>query len=188
MRGWFGERYAHKMASKGIRSKIRAMGEQRTHPYFEIDRHDIPNVLEFMTNRNYWNEKRDMDYKIVWMPVEEYEKAIEKGFNMERIYSGREKFDNKIRDRLTERHLEEIKDLLRNKKVPMPHISYWVHDKFKDPSFDKIIFGQEGHHRAVASEELGEPIIPVFIMYPINKWEDYGRGYMTDYIKEELYG
>ena len=192
--GWKGESRRHSLARKGIKTGKAnggyAKGQEMTpteHPYFNLDKHDIPNVIEFMVNTDYWNEKRDMDYKIVWMPVEEYEKAIEKGFNKDLFWSGKEQLDYPIRDRITGEHLAKIMDIMESNKMPMPFISYWVHNKFEEPSYKKINFGQEGHHRAVASGELGEPIIPVVVIYPINKWEDYGKGYMTPFIRGELY-
>jgi len=186
MRGWYGERYAHKMASKGIRSKIKAMGDMKEHPYFVLDKHDTPNIVEFMVNEDYWEEKRDLKYKIIWMPVEEYERAIEYGFKIDNTISGKEQFGRPIRERISEEHLEKIKNVLRETPVAMPMISYKMHNKFKEPNYKDIQFDQEGHHRAVASEELGEPIIPVFVIYPIGKWQEYGKRYMTPYIEEEL--
>lgn len=187
MRGWYGDRYAHRLASKGVKTKMNSYGEITiNNPYFIIDKHDTPNVVEYMTNSKYWEEKRDLKSKIIWMPVEEYENAIEYGFKMDNIISGREPFGYPIRERISEAHLEKIKDILKKQPVAMPFISYKMHDKFKTPNINDIQFDQEGHHRVVASEKLGEPVIPVFVVYPIGDWQDYGKRFMTSYIREEL--
>jgi len=187
MKGWYGNRYAHKLASKGVKTNMNSYGKTAiNNPYFIIDKHDTPNIIEFMNNQNYWNEKRDLKSKIIWMPVERYEEAIEFGFKMDNFTSGREQFGLPIRERISESHIEKIKGILQETPVAMPYISYKMHDKFKTPNTNDIQFDQEGHHRAVASEELGEPIIPVFIIYPIGKWQDYGKRFMTPYMKEAI--
>lgn len=187
MKGWYGDRYAHKLASKGVKSKMSSYGEPlNNNPYFILDKHDIPNIVEYMTNSKYWEEKRDLKSKIIWMPVKEYERAIDFGFKLDNTISGREQFGLPIRERISEAHLEKIKDILREQSVAMPFISYKMHDKFKTPNINDIQFDQEGHHRAVASEQLGEPVIPVFVIYPIGNWQEYGKKFMTPYIREEL--
>lgn len=187
MKGWYGDRYAHKLASKGVKTKMNSYGETAiNNPYFILDKHDIPNIVEYMTNSKYWEEKRDLKSKIIWIPVERYEEAIEYGFKMDNTISGRKPFGYPIRERISEVHLEKIKDILKEQPVAMPFISYKMHDKFKKPNINDIQFDQEGHHRVVASGELGEPMIPVFVIYPIGDWQDYAKRFMTPYIKEAI--
>jgi len=185
-KGWFNNKYEHGLASRGIKTNINKDKANIINPFFILDKHDIPNIIEFMTDSEYWEDKRKLKSKIIWMPVEKYEEAIEYGFRIDNITSGREQFGYPIRKRITESHLEKIKDIMKNNKVAMPFISYKMHDNFKTPNMKDIQFNQEGHHRAVASEELGEPIIPVFVIYPIGDWQEYGKKFMTPYIKGEL--
>jgi len=184
---WKGESRRHSLARRGIRTvarNMRSKGEMRdiiNHPYFQAFKSDIPHLID----PEYYAEWKNQKFKIVYMPVEEYENAIRLGFwKYDGVYSS----DNTdLRKRLSKENIDYIKrDMLSGNKWTPPQLYYKVYCEFGEPDDCQSSFSQEGHHRAVASEELGESLIPVMIIYPTEEYQDETKEFMTPYIREAL--
>lgn len=185
--GWHRESRRHSLARRGIRTvpgNMRSRGEPKdiiNHPYFQAFKKNIPHLLE----PSYYADWKNERFKIVYMPVKEYENAIRLGFWKDQGI--RRANNDELRKRLFRENIDYIKkDMLLGNKWTPPQLYYKVYCEHGDSDECYASFGQEGHHRAVASEELGERIIPVMIVYPTEKYLDNAREFMTPYVQEAL--
>jgi len=154
----------------------------------EIDKDE-----EFLKQLDYWNmDKTDhgilndllsngqdgvLTYQIVQLTPQEYEDAIQYGFNKE--YSD-------IKWRIDEHKLKGLLERIKDgKKVRLPYLYYGIYRAFGDHT--KILgdFSQEGHHRAIISGMMGKETIPVMIAYPKSKgYQELVKQYMNPDIQE----
>jgi len=160
--------------------------------YFTTDT-GLPTHQNMMDNPLYFRDKKGIAWKIIWMTSEEYERAVYRGFDVEARLRGKQKAipeGMSVREfRIDRKHLEKIKNIMREKKIDMPYLRYHTYRSFHDRDQINQAFDQEGHHRVVAAEELGETHIPVFIEFPSDKkYFDIARPLMTQRIKAEIEG
>lgn len=147
------------------RSKHRS--ESQLQP-FDLTRTDMPYYDNMLAKPEYFRKNKGAAFKIVSLTPDEYEKAIEKGFNA--THGGTER----IQDRITEKYVNEYAQAMKDgAKFPLPVIEYqW--------NRDHLSFTQEGHHRAASARKLGLAKIPVMIVYPSNQGElEQARNGMT---------
>jgi len=193
--GWHNESHRHRLASMGISTNDRMIifssNGQPENKYFKMDT-GLPVHQDMMDNPEYFRKNKEIQWKIIWITADEYEEAISKGFKEESMVL-RNKYipDSEIRHRISEEHLEKIKNIMINLEkqgdgIDMPNLRYSTHYGYRSET-KKPYFDQEGHHRTVASRELGEEMIPVFIEFPteINDIE-LVKQYMTNKIKQKV--
>jgi len=188
---WHKESHRHRLASMGISTSDKASGIIKfkdenllDHPFFEMYKSATPHMNE----PKYYEEYKAQKLKIVYMTVEEYEEAIRLGF-----WKGGGDYKeniNELRARIKPDSLEfQKRVMLRGEKTFPPSLYYRMEGGTSITSKrESGSFNQEGHHRAVASEQLGEEIIPVAIIYPPEKYRHIIEEYMTPHIREKLYG
>ena len=182
--GWKGESRRHSLSRKGIKTNIddtkrlsvrnfvaRGNNDLIDNPFFTQERNTVPHLAEPKYYEKYKNQK----FTIIYMTISEYEEAIKKGFDNKQI--------SDIRSRIKPESVEWIKsDIMRGNKYSPPSLYYYATEYSGDISGT---FGQEGHHRAVASEELGKSIIPVMVLYPARHTEEVTK-FMTSKVRGEL--
>lgn len=166
------------------------LGESK---HFKTDSTGLPVHMDMMDNPKYFREKKGIAWKVILMTPEEYERAIYRGFNTESRLRGKERAipdQYTVREfRIDRSHLEKIKNIMREKKIDMPFLRYDVYRSYLNPGQALEAFSQEGHHRIVAAEELGETHIPVLIEFPSDRKEfDIVRPLITKRIKAEIEG
>lgn len=193
--GWKGESHRHRLAGMGINTNDRMIifssNGQPRNKYFKMDT-GLPIHQNMMENSEYFRKNKEIQWKIIWITADEYEEAISKGFKEESMLLRRKYIpDAQIRQRILPEHLEKIKNIMiklekEGSGIAMPHLRYSTHYGYNS-DIKKPYFDQEGHHRAVASKELGEEMIPVFIEYPTEPNDiELVEQYMTQDIKRKL--
>jgi len=189
--GWHNESHRHRLAGMGIKTARGSYDgiefpdrDILDHPFFEMYKSATPHMNE----PKYYEEYKAQKLKIVYMTVREYEEALRLGFWKD---GGDYKKDIvELRERIKPDSLEFQKHtMLRGEKTFPPSLFYRMDGgTSKTVQRESGSFNQEGHHRAVASEEMGEEIIPVAIIYPPEKYQYIIEKYMTPHIRGELYG
>lgn len=183
---WKGESRRHSLSRKGIKTNVdktkrlsvrnfvaRGNTDLVENPFFTQERNTVPHLAEPKYYEKYKNQK----FTIIYMTVSEYEEAILKGFDNENTID--------IRSRIKPENVEWLKkEMVGGKKSSPPSLYYYSRKGLSGDDYSGS-FGQEGHHRAIASEELGEPIIPVMILYPA-RHTDLVTKFMTSKVRSEL--
>jgi len=169
--GWYYESHRHSLSARGIKTVPRKMFMSSmgvpSSKFFKLDT-GIPKQQEMMDNPDYFREHKGIGWKIVWMSPEDYVEAIDVGFSE----GGRRDVGyGNVSQRLSKVHIEKIMGIMAGleelgEKMDMPYLRYDVY-------MGKPYFTQEGHHRVVASQLLGEERIPVFVEYPVDE-EEFG--------------
>jgi len=171
-KGWRGHPREHAMAARGISSRNISY-QTRAEPssdYFRLDT-GMPIHQNMMENPEYFREHKGIEWKIVWMSPDQYERAIDKGLRSEAELEGKEADFEDVSQRIVPSHLEEIERLMmklegEGKKIDMPSLRYATYVNRYHPEEPKPFFTQEGHHRTVAARNLGENLIPVLVEFP----------------------
>ena len=134
---------------------------------------NIPMYDEILDNPEYFREQKGYTGEIVWLSPKEYIEAIDKGFRESKGEGRHEYIEDRPIPKYVETAMAVMLELEDEGKVAMPLLDYGFWKGNPD-------FNQDGHHRAVASELLGEELIPVFVKYPTDK-EKFGivMNYMT---------
>jgi hypothetical protein len=167
---WKGESHRHKLARMGINTNPNKQSiDPVASKLFYMDEFDIPQLYDFIgdfpdsrykTRLEYQQKEKDRTAKIVWITPDEYEEAIHKGFMSFRPSN------MSIKERIMDVNIDKLVAIMKKHPVYMPMIRY---DIYYNGGIPKLFFGQEGHHRAVASKILGAKQIPVFVIYPYSK-------------------
>ena len=118
---------------------------------------DMPLFDNMLEKPEYFREEKGVQFQIVDLTPDEYMKfcAMGKGH----LPSGCAEDDIGVDGYLVERYAQ---DMRRGDIFPMPMLEY----KYSDFS-ERIIFSQEGRHRALAAKMIGLKTIPVLIVYPV---------------------
>lgn len=193
--GWRNESHRHRLAGMGIKTSnnmiVFSSSGLSENKYFKLDT-GLPVHQNMMENPEYFRKNKGIQWKIIWLTSDEYEDAIEKGFREEsRLLRGEIIPIQEIRERILPEHLEKIKGIMvdlenKGEGIEMPNLRYSTHYGYRS-EIKKPFFDQEGHHRAVASRELGENLIPVFIEYPTDQEDiELIEQYMTEDIKRKV--
>lgn len=179
--------------SKPTSEKPSSYPEWRTPEQFlpEIQA-DINQDQETLVQLDYWNRGKtdhgtlneliergtrdDLTFQIIDLTSEEYENAIQYGFEI----------DEDIKWRTDEDKLKKLLKVIRKgKKLNIPYLKYSIHPSFHDHNKTIGDFSQEGHHRSIISDMIGKETIPVLVAYPYN--EKY-QPLITRYMHPDIRG
>lgn len=207
MRGWYGNRHKHSLASRGIRSNGILEDIESEINNFEVTKSNTKEYPKFRDYKEFLPEIQDeidedkemllnMDLFDISCPSQyKLRELIERGERDGLIYIivyinpqdyidaidygfGDDYHGGDIDFRLDEAKLKALVEKFKNgKKVCIPSLTY---DTFRN----RATFSQEGHHRNQVAKMIGKEKVPVMIAYPKDeRLRDISMNKMSSVIK-----
>lgn len=209
-KGWYGNKYSHSLASKGIKSRGILEDISSEVNSFEIEKKQVKKYPKFRHYKDFLPEIQaeidenkelllNMDLFDISSPSQYgLRELIERGerdgltyklvyMNPQRYidaieYGFGDKYRGDIDFRLDEDKLKALLEKFRSgKKVCVPSLTYDIFDGYKST------FSQEGHHRSQIAKMIGKEKIPVIVVFPKDlEIKNISSDKMTPYIRGEL--